>query len=73
MARPLRWPAKANSGLSSARANQVGVLRGFVSAYSQKDVAGTMQRLVTISISAEALAAIAATMPDGREADRRLG
>ena len=51
----------------------MGVLRGFVSAYSQKDVAGTMQRLVTISISAEALAAIAATMPDGREADRRLG
>src|SRR5271166_844817 len=38
-------PAKAKSGLSSARANQVGVLRGFVSAYSQNDVAGTMQRL----------------------------
>src|SRR5271166_4086345 len=38
-------PAKAKSGLSSARANQVGVLRGFVSAYSQNDVAGTTQRL----------------------------
>ena len=37
-------PAKANSGLSSARANQIGVLRGLVSSYSQKDVAGTMQR-----------------------------
>jgi hypothetical protein len=37
-------PAKANSGLSSPRANQAGVLRGFVSAYSQNDVAGTRQR-----------------------------
>ena len=37
-------PAKANSGLSSARANQMGVFRGLVSSYSQKDVAGTMQR-----------------------------
>ena len=27
--------------------------------------------MVTISISAEALAAIAATLPDGREAERR--
>ena len=27
--------------------------------------------MVTISISAEALAAIAATLPDGREADQR--
>src|SRR5208283_5912815 len=26
-------PAKAKSGLSSARANQMGILRGFVSAY----------------------------------------
>src|SRR5579863_2344131 len=38
-------PAKANSGLSSLRANHFGVLRGFVSAYSQNEVAGTMQRL----------------------------
>jgi hypothetical protein len=37
-------PAKANRGLGSARANQMGVLRGLVSAYSQNDVAGTMQR-----------------------------
>src|ERR1700690_3753901 len=34
-------PAKANSGRSSPSANHVGVLRGFVSAYSQNDVAGT--------------------------------
>jgi hypothetical protein len=32
------------SGLSSASANQMGVLRGLVSAYSQNDVAETMQR-----------------------------
>ncbi len=38
-------PAKAKSGLSSPRANQTGVLRGLVSAYSQKDVAGTTHRL----------------------------
>ena len=38
-------PAKANSGLSSLSANQIGVLRGFVSSYSQNDVAGTMHRL----------------------------
>src|ERR1700722_16505370 len=38
-------PAKANSGRSSLSANHVGVLRGFVSAYSQKLVAGTRQRL----------------------------
>ena len=37
--------AKANSGRSSLSANQIGVLRGFVSAYSQNDVAGTTQRL----------------------------
>jgi hypothetical protein len=37
-------PAKANSGLSALRANHFGVLRGFVSAYSQNEVAGTMQR-----------------------------
>ena len=37
-------PAKANSGRSSLKANHFGVLRGFVSAYSQNDVAGTMQR-----------------------------
>jgi hypothetical protein len=36
--------AKPKSGLSSANANQIGVLRGFVSSYSQNDVAGTMQR-----------------------------
>jgi hypothetical protein len=40
----VRKPAKAKSGLSSARANQIGVLRGLVSSYSQNDVAGTMQR-----------------------------
>src|ERR1700733_3359323 len=38
-------PAKANRGRSSFNANHFGVLRGFVSAYSQKEVAGTMQRL----------------------------
>jgi hypothetical protein len=37
-------PAKANKGRSSPRANHFGVLRGFVSAYSQNEVAGTMQR-----------------------------
>jgi hypothetical protein len=37
-------PAKANKGLSSPGANQMGVSRGFVSAYSQNDVAGTRQR-----------------------------
>jgi hypothetical protein len=37
-------PAKANSGRSSLSANHVGVLRGLMSAYSQNDVAGTMQR-----------------------------
>src|SRR5208337_2281457 len=37
-------PAKANSGLSALNANHIGVLRGFVSAYSQNDVAGTRQR-----------------------------
>ena len=42
--REARRLAKAKRGLSSARANQVGVLRGLVSAYSQNDVAGTMQR-----------------------------
>jgi hypothetical protein len=39
-------PAKPNRGRSSDSANQVGVLRGFVSAYSQNEVAGTMQRLL---------------------------
>src|SRR5579862_2888369 len=38
-------PAKTASGRSSPSANQVGVLRGLVSAYSQKDVKGTKQRL----------------------------
>src|SRR5208337_214945 len=38
-------PGKAKSGLSSPRANQTGVLRGLVSAYSQKDVTGTTHRL----------------------------
>jgi hypothetical protein len=42
-------PAKASSGLSSFNANQVGVLSGLVSAYSQNEVAGTMQRLPTPS------------------------
>jgi len=37
-------PAKANKGRPSAMANQVGILRGFPSAYSQNAVAGTMQR-----------------------------
>jgi hypothetical protein len=36
--------AKAKSGLSSLNANHIGVLRGFVSAYWQNDVAGTTQR-----------------------------
>jgi hypothetical protein len=37
-------PANVNSGLSSARTNQIGVLRGFVPAYSQNDLAGSRQR-----------------------------
>ena len=37
-------PAKANKGRSSVGANQIGVLRGQVSAYSQNEVAGTRQR-----------------------------
>ena len=37
-------PAKASSGRLSSPANHVGVLRGFVSAYSQKLVNGTRQR-----------------------------
>jgi hypothetical protein len=37
-------PANANKGRSSLSANHFGVLRGLVSAYSQKEVAGTMQR-----------------------------
>jgi signal transduction histidine kinase len=45
----LQRPAKANSGRSSLSANQVGVLRGFVSAYSQNDVAGTRQRFLAES------------------------
>ena len=39
-------PAKAKSGRSSLSANQIGVLRGLVSKYSQNDVAGTMQRFL---------------------------
>ena len=39
-------PAKANKGRSSLSANQVGVLRGLVSAYSQKLVADTRQRFL---------------------------
>ena len=42
-------PAKANSGRSSLSANHVGVLRDFVSAYSQNDVAGTRQRFLAES------------------------
>ena len=38
-------PANANRGRSESSANHFGVLRGFVSAYSQNDVARTMQRL----------------------------
>ena len=37
-------PAKANNGLSSDMANQVGVLRGLVSSHSQKLDTGTRQR-----------------------------
>jgi hypothetical protein len=37
-------PVKANKGRSWPRANHFGVLRGLVSAYSQNEVAGTMQR-----------------------------
>jgi hypothetical protein len=36
-----------------------------------RDFRDHRRRLVTISISAEALAAIAATLPEGREAERR--
>ena len=38
-------PRRRRAACSSLSANQIGVLRGFVSAYSQNDVAGTMQRL----------------------------
>ena len=38
-------PANANKGRSWLSANHFGVLRGLVSAYSQNEVAGTMQRL----------------------------
>jgi hypothetical protein len=41
----LQMPAKATSGRLSSIANQFGVFRGLVSAYSQKDVNGTRQRL----------------------------
>jgi hypothetical protein len=37
-------PTKANRGRSSLSANHVDVLGGFVSAYSQNDVAATTQR-----------------------------
>jgi hypothetical protein len=36
----VQTPAKAASGRLSSSANQVGVLRGFVSAYSQNEPAG---------------------------------
>jgi hypothetical protein len=49
-------PAKAKSGRSSLSANQIGVLRGLVSAYSQKEVAGTTQRLRGIASGKFALA-----------------
>jgi hypothetical protein len=45
----VRNPVKANGGRSSLSANHVGVLRGFVSAYSQNDVAGTRQRFLAES------------------------
>src|SRR3954466_14278840 len=38
-------PANATSGRLSSRANHFGVFFGFVSAYSQKEVNGTRQRL----------------------------
>src|SRR5436305_12173937 len=38
-------PANATSGRVSSRANHFGVFFGLVSAYSQKDVNGTRQRL----------------------------
>jgi hypothetical protein len=41
--------AKAKSGPSSLNANHVGVLRGFVLAYSQNEVSGTMQRFRLLS------------------------
>src|ERR1700733_473740 len=42
-------PAKKASGRSSSKANHVGVLRGLVSAYSQKELNGTTQRCSTFS------------------------
>ena len=45
----VRNPAKANKRRSSLSANHVGVLRGFVSSYSQKLVAGTRQRFLASS------------------------
>ncbi len=47
-------PAKANSGRSSLSANQIGVLRGVVSASSQNEVAGTSQRFRRQAIRASA-------------------
>src|SRR4051795_5597304 len=41
----VQMPAKATSGRFSSMANHFGVLFGLVSAYSQKDVNGTRQRL----------------------------
>jgi len=38
-------PANTARGRLSSSANHVGVLRGLVSAHSQKDVNGTTQRL----------------------------
>ena len=42
----VQTPANANRGRSSPSANQIGVLRGFVSAYSQNDVAGDVAALL---------------------------
>jgi adenylate cyclase len=42
-------PAMAKSGRSSLSADQIGVLRGFVSAYSQNEVAGATQRFRALS------------------------
>src|SRR5438874_13352746 len=42
-------PANATTGRVSSRANHFGVFFGLVSAYSQKDVNGTRQRLSGVS------------------------
>ena len=64
-------PAKANSGRSSLSANQMGVLRGLVSAYSQNDVAGTTQRLAWPEPSAPVRASDVADVRDRRAAELR--